>query len=99
MLNIIKADLIKLKWSSWFKITLLISIILYSWFLGLIYITTISKLGLTWWVFWKVLDINSNLFLLSSFLNIFLIFIFSILVDSIFWVDKDKWLILFTKKY
>lgn len=97
MFNVIKSDFIKLKWSSWYKFLVLFSVLSISIISILLYSVIIRKFWVTWWVFWNILWLDENLSLFTNLLNVFYIFIFSILTDIVFWVDKWKWLILFTK--
>lgn len=102
MLNIIKSDLIKLKWLVWLKLLFFLTIIFFS----IVYLFLFSTL--IDWSFnnlktlefvWNILsdNIRADVVVLMQFLNMCLILIFSIVTDYIFWIDRNKNIILFTK--
>ncbi len=97
MINVIRADLVKLKKSFWFKFLIFLWVLSFT----LIYILSYYQAVKNTWeargFFHNILWNDKDFTMINSFLYIFMIFWFSLLADSLYWVDKAKDLILFTK--
>lgn len=97
MFNVIKADLLKLKWSFLFKF-LVILWISFFWLVSFWLIASkVSNYWLIPWIYSNILIIDIQDINFFFFLVIFIIFWFSLLSDTMFALDKKKNVILFTK--
>lgn len=97
MINVLRADLIKLKRSFWFKFLLILWILSFTLIYAFLYFQIIKTPENYTWLFHRVIW-NDNIFItINSFLYTFIVFWFWLLSDSIYWTDKSKNLILFTK--
>lgn len=97
MINVIRADLVKLKKSFWFKFLIFLWVLSFTLIYILSYYQAVKNTWEARWFFHNILWINEDFTMINSFLYTFLIFGFSLLADSLYWVDKQKDLILFTK--
>lgn len=95
MLNVIRADLVKLKKSFGFKILVFLWVSFFSILLWLVYFQLLKKNWYTWF-FQDILSFKESLWI-NFAIYIYIILWFSLLADSLFAVDKWKDLILFTK--
>lgn len=96
MIGVIKADLIKIKWSFWFKFLMFLWVIVFTLIYSFLYFQTIKNYWYPW-LFAKVLWFDQQMTNINLLLYTFIIFWFSLLSDIFYWVDKNKNLILFTK--
>lgn len=97
MFNVIRADLVKLKKSFWFKLLMFLWVISFSLIYMILYYLSVKNTWENAWFFHNIIWINQDFYIINLFLYTFIVFWFSLFVDSINLVDKDKNLILFTK--
>lgn len=96
MLSLLKSEFIKLKWLSSFKTSFFVTILFFITPIIFIVFMYLSTRWIVWWYFDKILNVES-MYGLFSFLNLFLIISFAFIVDSIVWVDKQNWAVLYAK--
>lgn len=96
MFNIIRADFIKIKKSSWYNLLVFFWILVFTLIYSFLNSQTINKDWYSWF-FLEILWLDENTISINMFLYVFIIFWFSLLVDVFYNLDKSKSLILFTK--
>lgn len=97
MINVIRADLVKLKKSFWFKFLIFLWVLFFTFIYIILYYQAVKNTWEARGFFHNILWNDNDFTMINSFLYIFMIFWFSILADSLYWLDKTKDLILFTK--
>jgi len=99
MINVIRADLVKLKKSFWFKFLIFLWVLFFTVIYIILYYQAVKNTWEARGFFHNILWNDNDFTMINSFLYTFMIFWFSILADSLYWVDKAKRFNIIYEKY